>query len=224
MNEALLMAAALADIGLVLLAYYRSRSWLLITIVVNLLLITILGPKIVSLWDFSTNVGNVYYAAAFFAIYLLLENESKAYVFRTMLMSSASVIFFSVLLMFALGTESDPSSAVTGQLLDAALGTVPRIALASLFGFVVAQSLNIALYASVEDEADTGQWWMRHIVLLMVAQLVDSIIFFTIAFWGVVATDAIVESMMVGYAIKVAIGIACAPLVYMNRRRESVLT
>ncbi|HEY4522349.1 MAG TPA: hypothetical protein VJH91_01785 [Candidatus Paceibacterota bacterium] len=72
MNETVLIVTALLDLGIVLVAYMLGREWLYVTIVVNLLLISILGAKLVSVFGFSTNSGNVFYAAVFFATVSLL--------------------------------------------------------------------------------------------------------------------------------------------------------
>lgn len=217
MNEALLIASAIVDIGLVILACYRGRTWVFGTIVLNLLLISTLGAKIVEVFGFSTNVGNVYYAAVFLAMYLLLEYDTKARALRATWMGAASLVFFTILVQLALGMESVPETAAVSDAMKTVLGGAQRFALASVLGFVAAQLINIGLYVPSGDESTLGAWPVRLLVIIMVAQLVDSVIFFTIAFWGTLPTGTVVESMLVGYFIKVIICAACMPLILLCR-------
>lgn len=217
MNEALLIASAVADIGLVMVAFSRRRSWLCATIVLNLLLVSVLGQKVISVWGFATNVGNVFYASVFFAIYLLLEHDTRDHVFRALSIGVMSVVAFTVLLLLVLGMQSHPATTAVSDMMEAVFRNAPRFALASLAGFVVSQGINVTLYLSSVEEPTQMHWWLRLLVVMMVAQLIDSIIFFTIAFWGIVTPSIVIESMTVGYMIKVIIGAATIPLIHWSK-------
>lgn len=218
MNEALLIVSAVADIGLVLLAFSRTRAWLYASIAVNLILITVLGPKLIYIWGVATNIGNVYYAAVFFAIYLLLEHGSREHVLRALAIGVMSVVGFVVLLTIGLSMDSHPDTSALDGAMRVVFGNVPRFALASLAGFALAQLLNATLYLTSKEEPAQLHWWLRIIVVMMVAQLVDSIIFFTVAFWGSVATPLVIETLFTGYAVKVGIGILSVPLIHWSHR------
>lgn len=218
MNEALLVASAIVDLGLVLLAFSRKNAWVYATIVVNLLLISVFGQKLIEVWGFVTNVGTVYYASVFFAIYLLLENGTRAHVIRALSIGALSVAAFTVLLVLVVAMQSHPETATLDAMMRGVFGNAPRFALASLAGFVLAQVINTTLYLTSREEPAQIHWWLRSLVIMLIAQLVDSIVFFTIAFWGVVATPLVAESMAVGYVVKVLIGALSLPLIYMSGR------
>src|SRR4051812_16094456 len=73
MNE--LYIAFIAVIELVCLAFASllGREYLYGSIVANLILVSVLGAKLVTLFGLTTNVGNVFYAAVFVATYILIE-------------------------------------------------------------------------------------------------------------------------------------------------------
>lgn len=223
MNETLLIASAVIDIGLVLLACYLGRSWIFATIVLNMVLISVLGQKIVPVFGFETNVGNVFYVAVFLGVYLLLEYGTKMLALRAMWMGVGTIVSLSVLLQLTLGMQSAESTAAVSDAMRAALGDVPRVAIASILGFLAAVSLTISLYAPAHDELAAGSWPVRTLVLIMLAQLVDSVLFFTVAFWGTLATGAVIESIIAGYLIKVVLSAMTMPLIRMCRNFQPVV-
>ncbi len=56
----------------------------------------------------------------------------------------------------------------------------PRIALASVTAFLLAQLLDVALF----DKLRRGAWWKAPIISSVVASFVDTLIFFSLAFAG----------------------------------------
>lgn len=50
-----------------------------------------------------------------------------------------------------------------------------------------------------------------------IAQLLDSIVFFVIAFAGVVPFSSVWEVLLVGFVLKVVFMMLAAPILYLNR-------
>ncbi len=220
MNEELLILRAALDIGLVYLAYRLGKHWLYASIIVNLLLISVLGSKMQFVFGFQTNVGNVPYAGVFFAMYLLLENGKMRDAIRAIWLGVGSVAAFLVMMQLTLSMQSSPETEALSEELIQVLGIVPRIAIASIAGFIAAQYFNVWICSFAHEDGRTS-WWLRLAVILMVAQLIDSLIFFSIAFYGSFAAHTVIESLIVGYAIKVTIGLCTLPLIYYSRLRRT---
>lgn len=200
----------------------RKNAWLYATIVINLLLISLLGQKLIIVAGYATNIGNVYYAAVFFAIYLLLENATRVHVIRAISIGTVSVVAFTALLLLGLGMQSHPATEGVSAMMSAVYGNAPRFALASIVAFVVAQGVNVALYLTAREEPTHIHWWIRLLVVILLAQLIDSLIFFSIAFWGVISSGLVIEGMVTGYLVKVGVGVATIPLIHWSRRMRRV--
>jgi uncharacterized PurR-regulated membrane protein YhhQ (DUF165 family) len=76
-NELIFIGAVVAALLFVFLAARLGREWLLCSIIANLLLVAVFGAKLISLWGFVTNVGNVPYACVFLATDFLLERYGR---------------------------------------------------------------------------------------------------------------------------------------------------
>jgi len=215
-NETILVLKLALDFSAVFFAYRLGKEWLYASIVVNLLLITIVGAKLVPVFGLVTNGANVYYAGVFLAMFLLLEHARREDAVRAVAIGVCAVAIFQLLMQTTLWMSSAPSTTEVSAMMQVLLGSSARITLASLAAFFVAAHIVIALYALWRERAIGPHWVLRIVSLVMLAQLIDSIIFFFIAFWGKVPTSLVFESMVVGYVLKVALGIVSVPFIYMS--------
>lgn len=91
------------------------------------------------------------------------------------------------------------------------LSATPQIAIASISAFCLAQPLDVLLFYTLKRLVPRI-WWLRGISSTLVAQLFDTLVFFTIAFWGV---RTLGESLVMGvadYSIKAVVGFVNVPL------------
>jgi len=210
MNEALVFARIIIELGVVLGASYLGRTWLYGTIIVNLMLISVLGSQLHTVFGYTTNVGNAPYAAIFFATYLLMERGSIADGIRAIWLGALAVTFFNIITQLT----------AAQTLVDITLP--PRIAAASLMAYLVAQHVNVAMYSLWHERPGGAHWWLKMVSIVLIAQLVDSVIFFGIGFFGAVESAAVFEIMVVGYVVKVLINLTCIPLLYWRVRTGEV--
>jgi queuosine precursor transporter len=214
-NEALFLIAAVADILFIVWAYTRGRHWLMATIPINLILITIFGSKIISLFGFVTNAGNSFYACVFFATHILVERYGKEAGYKTIWFGAIVMLFFVAMAQLAYMYTGFGSSIVVNRASDMLFQFVPRIALASLTGYVVAQYFNVSVYAWLKRVTHGRKLWLRKNATNVVTQFIDSFLFFTIAFFGVLTPGLLLESMLVGWIVKVAVGFMATPALYL---------
>lgn len=216
-NEWLLFVEAVLCAGLVVVIWRLDKERLIGVISVALILITTVGGKGITVFGHETNAGNIFYAAAFLATYFLIERYGRQ--------ESARVIWWGALAAAAYLALAELSVALAGSgataPFDAALAGVfaraPRVALASLSAYLAAQSANIYFYAYLKRRFGGGYLWGRAIAANALAQALDSVVFFSIAFVGVVPPPAIFDSIMTGFLIKVVFIALFAPLLYLNR-------
>lgn len=105
------------------------------------------------------------------------------------------------------------------------LGLTPRIVLASLLGFWCGEFSNSFVLAKMKIKTE-GKWlWSRTVGSTVVGQLVDTAIFVTVAFWGVLPEGLVLSIIFTNYFAKTFIEIIFTPLTYVvvNRlkREES---
>lgn len=97
---------------------------------------------------------------------------------------------------------------------EAVLGFVPRIVVASLAGFLCGQMLNAWVLVRIKARTDEPRLWLRLIGSTGVGELVDTVVFCTIAFYGVLTGWPFVNYVVTGYVYKVAVEVLVLPVTY----------
>ncbi len=97
---------------------------------------------------------------------------------------------------------------------EAILGFVPRIVLASVCGFVVGQLLNSYVLVKIKARTNEGSLWVRLIGSTLVGELADTVVFCTIAFYGIVTGGDFLNYVIVGYLYKTLLEVILLPVTY----------
>jgi uncharacterized integral membrane protein (TIGR00697 family) len=121
---------------------------------------------------------------------------------------TASLVFWIVQLTPA------PDAWENQEAFESVLGFVPRIVLASLVAYVIGQMLNAWVLVKIKARTNESKLWLRLIGSTLVAQLADTLIFCTIAFYGVITGLDFLNYVIVGYVFKVLVEIAVMPITY----------
>lgn len=94
---------------------------------------------------------------------------------------------------------------------SAVIGSTPRIVAASLVAYLVSQKHDIWLFHLLKKKTNGKHLWLRNNASTIISQLIDSSIFVTIAFWGILPVG---EVIMGQWLIKLAIAFIDTPIVY----------
>lgn len=97
---------------------------------------------------------------------------------------------------------------------EATLGFVPRIVLASVCGFLLGQILNSWVLAKIKQRTKESSLWVRLIGSTAVGELADTLVFCTIAFYGVITGADFVNYVIVGYLYKTLLEVVLLPVTY----------
>src|SRR3989344_3452373 len=137
LNEWLLLAETLICTGLVLSIWRLDKERLLGVIAISLILITTVGGKIITVFGYETNAGNVFYAALFLATYLLVERHGRREGVRAVGWGTLAVVAYLALVAFSVAFTGSGATATFDTALFTVFDQVPRIALASILAYVV---------------------------------------------------------------------------------------
>jgi len=107
---------------------------------------------------------------------------------------------------------------------EAVLGFVPRIVLASVLGFIVGQLLNAYVLVWIKERTSEGSLWFRLIGSTAIGQLADTLVFCTVAFYGILTGYEFLIYVAVGYFYKTLVEVILLPITYLVigfvKRRE----
>jgi uncharacterized integral membrane protein (TIGR00697 family) len=94
------------------------------------------------------------------------------------------------------------------------LGQVPRIVAASLLAYIAGEFANSYVLAKMKVRTKGRHLWMRTIGSTVVGEGIDTVVFVSVAFLGVLPTEVLVATMISAYLFKVAYEILATPLTY----------
>lgn len=111
---------------------------------------------------------------------------------------------------------------------NAILGSTPRLLLASFVAYLVGEFTNSFVLAKLKI-ATRGRWlWTRTIGSTLVGEGIDTVIFISVAFLGVIPTASLAQAILTQWIFKVAYEVVATPLTYLIvgflKRKEGVDT
>jgi uncharacterized integral membrane protein (TIGR00697 family) len=112
-------------------------------------------------------------------------------------------------------TLGDLDHAVSQQAYAALLGTTPRILAASFTAYLAGEFLNAFVLAKLKIATQGRFLWLRTIGSTLAGQLVDSAIFITAAFWGILPPPALAAMVVTQWLVKSGYEALFTPLTYL---------
>ena len=196
----------------------------IVAVFVALLLISNIGAvKLIEFGPFITDGG----AFLFPLVYIVGDVLAEVYGWKAARRAIVLAFAMSALaaLTFFLVQISPPAEAWENQAaFEAVLGFVPRIVLASILGFLVGQLLNAYVLVWIKRRTKERKLWARLLGSTVVGELADTVVFCTIAFYGVITGGDFLTYVVVGFAYKTAVEVILLPVTYrviaFVKRRE----
>jgi uncharacterized integral membrane protein (TIGR00697 family) len=97
---------------------------------------------------------------------------------------------------------------------DMILGAVPRILAASFVAYLVGEFVNAYVLARLKVAMEGRHLWVRTIGSTLAGQLLDSAIFITIAFAGIMPVEVLLTAIVTQWLVKSAYEALATPLTY----------
>lgn len=182
--------------------------------VTSLVLSNIISSKLMLVAGFVLPVGVILFPVS----YIIGDVLAEVYGYKT----TRFVIFlgftcnlFAVLFIW-LAIMLPPASIYEGQLeFTSVLGFTPRLLVASFAAYLVGEVANAKVMVYLK-KATSGRWlWTRTISSTVVGQGLDSLLFISIAFWGIVPLDILSGMIVTQWLFKVAYEAIATPLTYV---------
>ena len=217
-NEILWIVMLLANFIAILFAYrVFGKTGLFIWIPVSVIVANIQVVKTIDLFGFTATLGNIVYASSFLVTDILSENYGKEDARKGVFMGFFSLICMTLLMNLAI-VFVPASSDFAHESLENIFQIMPRIAGASLAAYLVSQFHDVWAYHIWKKKFPTsGMIWLRNNLSTAVSQLLDSIVFTLIAFWGVFETSVLIDIVITTYFLKLIVAVSDTPFIYIAR-------
>lgn len=193
-------------------------------IFVALLLISNIGAvKLIELGPIITDGG----AILFPLVYIVGDILSEVYGFkaaRRVILTAFAVSILAATTFYLVQLAPPASDWENQEAFESILGFVPRIVLASVIAFLVGQLLNSYVLVKIKERTKEKNLWLRLMGSTALGQFADTLIFCTVAFYGVITGAEFLNYLIVGYFYKSAIEFLLVPITYrviaFVKRRE----
>lgn len=219
MNEILFFVSLLINfVGI--LAFWRlwGKSGLFCWVAFGSVIANIEVLKCVDIFGLSLTLGNVMYGTIFLATDILSEIYGGKTARKAVVIGFGATLVFSIVTQVTLLYEPNTSDYASGAMATL-FSIMPRIFVASLTAFIVSNTMDTYLYDGIRKKFPADRFlWVRNNGSTLTSQMVDTVIFFVVAFWGVMSPGEIIEISAATYIIKVIISLCDTPFVYLAKR------
>ncbi|MDD4097164.1 MAG: queuosine precursor transporter [Lentisphaeria bacterium] len=218
MNELLWFVMFFLDYGLLLLLYRRYGriglfAWIpFATIIANLQVI-----KTIELFGLTATLGNIAYASIFLATDILSENYSRRDAVAAVGIGLFSMVAMAGIMLLATAFTPAPDD-FAQPALKTIFSFVPRIVLGSLVAYAVSQLHDIWSYHFWKKRLPQTKFlWVRNNFSTIVSQVIDTLIFTTIAFAGVFETSIFWSIVITTFLLKAVVSLMDTPFIYLAK-------
>ncbi|EGA90870.1 hypothetical protein GPDM_02690 [Planococcus donghaensis MPA1U2] len=90
-----------------------------------------------------------------------------------------------------------------------------RVTLASLVSYFISQNLDVTIFHKLKNRHGNSRLWLRNNASTMASQLVDTSLFITLAFYGMMPTSVLLGMIVTQYIFKWIVAVADTPVVYL---------
>ena len=221
-NELLLMLSVFLIYGGVLFCYRLfGKHGLFAFSATATVLANIEVLILVDAFGMEQTLGNVMFASTYLITDILSENESKKDASKAVyigIFTSIAMLVLTQLWMLFTPAASDFVMPSIKQIFS----TTPRLMLASILGYAVSQRFDVWLYHAWWKLTARGgdsrrMLWLRNNGSTLVSQLINTILFTTVAFLGRYDTATFISIMVSSYVIYIFTSMLDTPIIYIAR-------
>ncbi|WP_010278474.1 queuosine precursor transporter [Paenibacillus senegalensis] len=165
-----------------------------------------------------TTLGNTIYATIYMATDLINEKHGPREARKAVWFGFFTLITSTIMMQMALVFKPQPGD-LAQESLELIFGLLPQLALGSLCAYGVSQLLDVHLFAYLKRRfPERNQLWIRMNGSTGISQMVDTLVFCTIAFYGLYPLDVWLQIVLTTYLFKVIVSISATPVLYLARR------
>ncbi|MCP5090429.1 MAG: queuosine precursor transporter [Gammaproteobacteria bacterium] len=220
-QELLWLTTLLVDLGCTVLLYRLfGKAGLQVAIATAIILANLQGPKLTVIFGLQTSLGVIFYSSIFFATDVLSENYGKAAANKAVRMGFAvSVVVLLMLSLALLYNPSDkPATAEFSASIHNAFATIvnftPRFIVGSLLAYYISQHFDVWAFHKIKSVTGERWLWLRNNLSTMSSQVIDTLIFSLVTWWGIVDLKTALALGAVKYLFKVVIAMIDTVFLY----------
>lgn len=191
-----------------------GKNGLIIFYVVNIILSQLFVKLPIQIFGFTTIFGSIMFSVLFLSTDIITEHYGKKSGYQTVKIGVLTLIFFLIILQGALFFAPD------SEILEAyktLFGSQWRVVIADLLiSYLIFQRLDITIYDKIHKLTGDKFLWLRNLGSTIISQTFTAILFFQIAFIGIIGQALLWEIIFTGLVMKIAISFLDTPFIYLS--------
>ncbi|MFA6271501.1 MAG: queuosine precursor transporter [Patescibacteria group bacterium] len=192
---------------------YKHLGTISVLFVSVLLISNIVSTKIIDLGFFSFDGGTLIFPLSYIFGDILTEVYGYRQSRKVIWLGFVCALLMSVTIIVIGKLPADPSWP-NQNAYDVILGLTPRLVIASLIAYFAGEFSNAIILAKLKVMTK-GRWlWSRTIGSTIVGELVDSLLFILIAFYGILPMELLISIIISNYVFKLGFEVVLTPVTY----------
>lgn len=215
-NEFIWLIYVLVNYIFILFAYKKwGKLGLMMFVPLSVIIANIQVNKLIILFGIDATMGNIAYASISTIEDILSENYGKKYAKTVVSIGFLTMVFTTFVMNIAILMQPASYDEIQPSLV-ALFNPLFRLTIASLTAYVISTYLDIYLYQAIRKVYPSFKnIWIRNNLSTFISQLLDSIVFTTIAFLGKYDFSVLIQIVVSTYLIKVIVSVLDTPFVYI---------
>lgn len=189
-----------------------------LTFITSLLIANIVASKLVNIFGFIVPSAVVAYAFTFLCTDVIGELYGKEEANKTVVYGLIFQIMATLLIYGAIALPVADFMKDYQNIFKSVLSGSARITLASLVAYFIAQTNDVYIFHKLKEETQNKKKWLRNNLSTITSQFIDTAIFITIAFYGIVPNLFVVIYSQ--FFIKVILALIDTPFFYILTKNE----
>ncbi|MBD3380572.1 MAG: queuosine precursor transporter [candidate division Zixibacteria bacterium] len=222
-NELLWIIFLLFDLAMVIVAYRLwGRIGLYAMIAGSVIICNIQVVVVVEMFGLTATLGNIVYASIFLATDILSENYGKREARKGIWIGFFCLFWMIAAMQIAIQFKPSGFDRMMPHLTEI-FSFLPRIAIASLLAYLISQHHDVWAFHKLKARTGGRLLWLRNNLSTAVSQLLDSVAFTLIAFWGVFPASELFQIVVTTYLFKVIVAGLDTPFIYLARKIKTAV-
>ena len=186
--------------------------------IMSLLVANVVAGKVVNLFGFIVPSAVVAYGITFLCTDVINEMWGKKQAQKTVMLGLKVQLASMVLILLAIWLPPAIFAVDFNVAFKAVLGQNVRVVFASLTAYTISQAHDVISFNFWRNKTKGKHKWLRNNLSTMTSQIIDTAIFITIAFWGLVPN--LLWMIVSQYIIKAIIALLDTPFFYLLTRTK----
>ena len=176
----------------------------------SLVIAAVLAAKLMVVGPFVVPAGVIAFSLTFLCTDIISEVYGKKIAHQTVLAGFIALVATLIFIRIAI-VWPEASFWKDQGAFSSILGTSERIIIASIIAYLISQNADVWIFSKLRGMTNGRFLWIRNNVSTMLSQLLDSVVFVVIAFYG---SMPVFEIIIGQWVIKMGIAALDTPLVY----------